>query len=76
MLHCVCQPGDKFPTGLGRRFDIQIDKCDVCRAPQEMRLQHEISPDCDYRLALTSWANGRFDVIPSFTPAEHPFVDV
>lgn len=35
-----------------------------------MRLQHDICPDFDYRLALTCWANGSFEVIPSFTSAE------
>ena len=43
-----------------------------CRVPEQVRLQHGISPDCDYRLALTAWANGRFEVIPGFTPAEPP----
>ena len=37
-----------------------------------MRLQHDISPEFDYRLALTCWANGSFEVIPSFTSAEQP----
>ena len=50
-------------------------QCHVCRVPEEMRLQHGISPDCDYRLALTAWANGRFEVIPSFAPAELPSAD-
>ena len=35
-----------------------------------MRLQHDILPDFDYRLALTCWANGSFEVIPSFRSAE------
>ena len=40
-----------------------------CSGPRELQFQfqHEISPDCAYRLACTCWANAQLEVIPGFT---------
>ena len=38
-----------------------------CSVPRELQFQHDIFPDCAYRLACTCWANAQVEVIPSFT---------
>lgn len=38
-----------------------------CSVPRELQFQHDIFPDCAYRLACTCWANAQLEVIPSFT---------
>ncbi len=44
--------------------------CADCSVPREVRFQHDILPDCAYRLASTCWANGQLEVISSFTSCQ------
>lgn len=68
--YLVCNPPTDEMTPASSEVEVFTDVQPGHSVPKEVRISHEISPACAYHLASTCWANGRLEIIPSFTSAE------